>query len=149
MNYVLVKDSRWGGYLCFCYVYALLQAPVAHYLLLSVVRVCQWSTSLQHTHEHQSYCNHEMQCCHTCSLKQVEKSFFQNEGRYRDGLKHQKGTNHQRGHYTAKMDKATEHYPYIFVLLFISKIYMKHLVHLCCVMTPSFSLFEEMMFPLV
>ena len=73
INYVLVKDSRWGGYLCLCYVYALLQAPAAHYLLLSVVRVCQWSTSLQLTHEHQSYCNHEMQCCHTCSLKNISE----------------------------------------------------------------------------
>ena len=33
INYVLVKDSRWGGYLCLCYVYTLLQAPAAHYLL--------------------------------------------------------------------------------------------------------------------
>ena len=33
------------------------------------------------------------------------KSFIQNEGGYGDGLKHQKGRN--KGHYTAKMHKAT------------------------------------------
>ena len=101
-----------------------------------------------------------MQCCHKL-LKIVETSgkIISSKWKGDIGMAWSTKKEETRGHYTAKLHKATWHHPYIFVLLFIymqSWISNKDIgmvscsfVQLCCVMTPCFFLFGASSHPYI
>ena len=70
-----------------------------------------------------------MQCCHKL-LKIVETSgkIISSKWKGDIGMAWSTKKEETRGHYTAKLHKATWHHPYIFVLLFII-IYASHKDH--------------------